>query len=75
MKTGLSNNSQCNGETVLAQPPSQDKDQMKTGLNINSKQTAGVPRLFLTMFVEITDSHNKSTDSAKNGPLTAYSHC
>ena len=24
---------------------------MKTGLNINSKQTAGLPRLFLTMFV------------------------
>ena len=24
---------------------------MKTGLNINCKQTAGLPRLFLTMFV------------------------
>ena len=26
---------------------------MKTGLNINSRQTAGLPRLFLTMFVVV----------------------
>ena len=28
---------------------------MKTGLNINSKQTAGLPLLFLTMFVISTN--------------------
>ena len=29
---------------------------MKTGLNINSMQTTGLLRLFLTMFVDATDS-------------------